>query len=154
MEEQIRRVAAEELLEHYRTLLETVEELPLRVSGNSMSPFLVHDRDTVYLTRPKGPPRVGDMVLYRRESGAYILHRVCRVEGERFCAVGDAQTEIERGLAAEQIIAVVCRAVRKGRRQAPGRFWWEFFARLWVRVIPCRPALVRVYGAVSQWFRR
>ncbi len=154
MEEQVRHVDAQQLLESYRSLLETVDRLPLRVSGSSMSPFLVHDRDTVYLTRPKGLPRVGDIVLYRRRSGAYILHRVCRAEGKHFCAVGDAQTEIECGLAAEQIIAVVCCAVRKGRRQAPGCFWWEFFEKVWVRVIPCRPALLGAYSILRKWFRR
>lgn len=150
MEEQIRHMEPRQLLERYGALLDTAEGLPLLVSGSSMSPFLVHRRDTVYLIRPKGPPQVGDIVLYRRRSGAYILHRVCQAEGEHFCAVGDGQTDIERGLAAEQIIAVVCCAVREGRRQAPGCFWWEFFARIWVRVVPFRPVLLGAYGMLRK----
>ena len=142
------------LLEEYRTLLETVDQLPLLISGNSMSPFLVHGRDTVYLTKVNRPLRRGDIVLYRRKNGAYILHRICAVEGETFSIIGDAQTEIEHGIAKEQIFAVVCAADRKGKRQAPGCFWWDFFAKFWIRIIPARPILLRIYCGLKSIFWR
>ena len=59
--------------------------------------------------------------------------------------IGAAQQTVEPGILPEQILAVVCSATRKGRHQGPGRFWWEFFARVWVRVIPLRPRLLRIY---------
>lgn len=145
METRKRKVDTALLLEEYRTLLETVDQLPLLISGNSMSPFLVHGRDTVFLTRVKRPLRRGDIVLYRRQNGAYILHRICAVEGNAFTAVGDAQTEKEQGIAMQQVIAVACAAERKGIRQAPGSLWWEFFEKIWIRIIPARPALLRIY---------
>ena len=46
----------------------------------------------------------------------------------------------------EQVFALVTKVQRKGRVLAPGDFWWEFFARVWVRLIPLRPLLVRAYG--------
>ena len=73
METRKRKVDTALLLEEYRTLLETVDQLPLLISGNSMSPFLVHGRDTVFLTRVKRPLRRGDIVLYRRQNGASIV---------------------------------------------------------------------------------
>ena len=154
MEYKTRTVDTAVLLEEYRTLLQTVDTLPLLISGSSMTPFLVHGRDTVYLTRVSRPLKRGDIVLYQRKNGAYILHRICAVEGDTCSTVGDAQTNIERGVERDQIFAVVCSAVRKGRRQAPGCFWWEFFARIWVRIIPLRPALMRIYSLVTGPFRR
>lgn len=154
MEHRVRKVDTGVLLEEYRTLLETVDTLPLLISGNSMTPFLAHGRDTVYLTKVDRPLKRGDIVLYRRKSGAYILHRICAVHGDSFSMVGDAQTGIERGISPEQIFAVVCSAERKGRRQAPGCFWWDFFAKIWVRVIPARPILMRTYGVLSRALRR
>lgn len=138
------------LLEEYRSLLETVEQLPLLISGSSMTPFLVHGRDTVYLTRVQRPLRRGDIVLYQRKNGAYILHRIYRVEGDSYSMVGDAQTFIERGIAREQIFAVVAWAERKGRRQAPGSFWWEFFGKLWIRMVPLRPLILRLYRSLRR----
>ena len=154
MEERVKVVDTAELLESYRELLQTADTLPLRVSGNSMAPFLIHGRDTVYLSRVDRPLKVGDIVLYQRRSGAYVLHRICRLEGESFCMVGDAQTALEHGIQREQIFAVVRSALRKEKQQAPGSFWWEFFEKVWVRMVPCRPLVWRLYGAVRKCFGR
>ena len=154
MEQRKQKVDTSLLLEEYRKLLETVDQLPLLISGNSMSPFLIHGRDTVYLTKVNRPLKRGDIVLYRRKNGAYILHRICAVEGDTFSMVGDAQTEIERGIARDQIFAVVCSVIRKGRHLSPGCFWWDFFEKVWIRLIPFRPFLVGLYGMLKRMFRR
>ena len=154
MEQRKQKVDTSLLLEEYRKLLETVDQLPLLISGNSMSPFLIHGRDTVYLPKVNRPLKRGDIVLYRRKNGAYILHRICAVEGDTFSMVGDAQPEIEHGIAREQIFAVVCSVIRKGKRQAPGCFWWDFFAKIWIRFIPLRPFLVSMYSVLKRLSRR
>lgn len=154
MEQRKQKVDTSLLLEEYRKLLETVDQLPLLISGNSMSPFLIHGRDTVYLTKVNRPLRRGDIVLYRRKNGAYILHRICTVEEDTFSIIGDAQTEIEQGIAREQIFAMVCAADRKGKWQAPGCLWWDFFAKFWIRIIPVRPIVLCVYSGLKSMFGR
>lgn len=134
------------LLDEVCEILPQAERVPLRISGNSMSPFLVHCRDTVYLCRVTRPLRPGDIVLYQRTNGAYILHRIYRLEQDGYCMVGDAQTVLEHGVKKEQIRAMVVAAERKGHRQQPGTFWWEFFEKVWIRVVPLRPLFSRVYG--------
>ena len=132
------------LLEEYRRILaeeETVEALPLVISGNSMSPFLIHGRDTVYLSRLTRPVRRGDVLLYQRRSGTYVLHRVYAVTDEGFTMVGDAQTVLEPGIRQSQVIAVMTRAVRKGKKLEPGDFWWDFFEKIWIHLVSVRPAL-------------
>ena len=59
--------------------------------------------------------------------------------------VGDAQTQLEKDIRRDQIIAVVTSALRKGKMQKPGTFWWEFFEKLWINMIPLRPAVVKLY---------
>lgn len=154
MEHRSRQVDNALLLEEYRTLLATVPQLPLLVSGGSMTPFLVHGRDTVFLTKVSRPLQRGDIVLYQRNSGAYVLHRIYAVEDGTFAMVGDAQTLIEHGITAGQIFAVVCAVQRKGCQLAPGSFWWEFFAKVWIRIVPARPTLMRLYGGIRKVFRR
>lgn len=150
----MKQMEPELLLEEYRALLETADQLPLTVTGSSMTPFLVHGRDTVYLSKADRPLGRGDIVLYRRINGDYILHRICAVEGECFATVGDAQTRIEHGVTAGQILAVVSSASRKNKRQAPGCFWWDFFAHIWIRWIPIRPYLMTGYRRITGLFRR
>ena len=140
----------EVLLEEYRRILAEepeVEALPLVISGSSMTPFLVHGRDTVYLSRLERPARRGDMLLYQRTNGQYVLHRVWKAEKDgTFTMVGDAQTELEPGIRENQIIAIVTSVVRKGKPMAPGGFWWEFFEKVWIRMVPLRPLFWWVYS--------
>lgn len=151
MERHQRVMQPEILLEEYRQLLEdeNITALPLVISGNSMSPFLVHGRDTVYLSRLDRPAKRGDVLLYKRESGAYILHRVYKVEKDSYTMVGDAQTQLEQGIRQDQIIAIMTSALRKGKLQKKGSFWWEFFEKLWIRIIPLRPILTKIYTYIT-----
>ena len=151
MKTQTKILPPELLLEEYRKLLqeENVKELPLTITGNSMSPFLIHGRDTVYLSRLTRPARRGDMLLYRRDNGAYILHRVYAVTPDAYSMVGDAQTELEHGIRPDQVIAVVTRVARKEQELRPGSFWWEFFATAWLRLLPLRRPIHRLYTAVK-----
>lgn len=142
------------LLDQVCEMLPQAGLVPLQVCGNSMSPFLVHQRDMVYLSPVSSRLRRGDIALYRRDSGAYIMHRVCRLEAGRYCFVGDAQTYLEHGVREDQIRAVVVAADRKGRREQAGTFWWEFFRTVWVRVVPLRPFLLRIYGGFTRLARK
>ena len=113
MERHQRVMQPEILLEEYRRLLkdENITALPLVISGNSMSPLLVHGRDTVYLSRLDRPAKRGDVLLYKRDSGAYILHRVYKADKDSYTMVGDAQTQLEQDIRPDQIIAIMTSAL-------------------------------------------
>ena len=150
MEMKRKMLPPEVLLEEYRRILAEepqVAALPLVITGNSMTPFLIPGRDTVYLSRLERPVRRGDILLYQRGSGQYVLHRVWKAEKDgSFTMVGDAQVELERGIRAEQIIAIVTRVTRKEKPIAPGDFWWEFFAKVWIRMVPLRRLIWKAYS--------
>ena len=152
MERHNRVMQPEILLEEYRQLLEdeNITALPLVISGNSMSPFLVHGRDTVYLSHLDRPAKRGDVLLYKRDSGAYILHRVYKADKDSYTMVGDAQTQLEQDIRPDQIIAIMTSALRKGKLQKKGSFWWEFFEKLWIRIIPLRPMLTKIYTYMTR----
>ncbi|MBR6791188.1 MAG: S24/S26 family peptidase [Oscillospiraceae bacterium] len=145
MENKIRVLPPDVLMEPLLGLVQEGNEVPLVISGNSMSPFLVHGRDTVYLSKLKDKPKKGDIILYRRDSGDYILHRVCKVKGESYSFVGDAQSYIETGIRPDQLLAVVKTVKRKGKIITSGNFWWEFFEKVWINMIPLRRFTVGAY---------
>ena len=142
------------LMEKYRQMLPLAESLPLRVTGSSMAPFLVHRRDTVWLSSIRSELKPGDMVLYQRDSGRYILHRICKAKGDRYTLIGDAHTVMEPGVRRDQIFARVCQVERKGKIIKPGSFWWEFFARVWIHLIPLRRPLLRMVSLGQKIKRR
>lgn len=151
MEMKKRILPPEILLEEYRRLLqedEQIESLPLVISGGSMAPFLIGGRDMAWLSRVRRPIRRGDVLLYQRRSGSYVLHRVYDVTETGLTMVGDAQTVLEHGIRPEQVIAVMAHAERKGKKLSPGDFRWDFFEKIWIRMIPFRRPICAVYSCV------
>lgn len=133
-----------------RELTEEGREVNIRVAGNSMLPFLVHERDYVYFKEPDRELRAGDIVFYQRKNGQYVMHRIWKVKDGQFYMVGDAQVYIEGPLEREQIFALVTKVVRKGRELKPGSFWWEFFEHIWIKIVPLRRRIIRAYGKIGR----
>lgn len=153
MESKMRVLSPEELIPPLLELLEEADCVPLVISGNSMGPFLAHGRDTVYLSRVDQPLKRGDMILYRRDSGQYVLHRIYQTGSGIYTLVGDAQTQLEPGIRLEQVLARVCMVRRKGRLLKHGSLCWKFFEHVWIRLVPLRPRIMALYARVSRPFR-
>lgn len=131
-----------------RELTEEGREVSVPVAGNSMSPFLIHERDVLCFRKPERALKKGDMVFYQRTSGQYIMHRIIRVRPEGYYIAGDAQDQIEGPVAGEQIFAVITKVRRKDRWTGPGDFWWEFFEHIWIHVVPFRRGIMYVYSHI------
>ncbi len=155
MEEQPKRIVDTQTF--LPVLIDLVREghtVALTITGHSMTPFLVHGRDQIRFCRPDHPLKRGDMAFFRRRNGAYVMHRICRVDREgRYYLVGDEQTVIEGPILPEQVFGVVTQVFRKGRWIGPGDFWWDFFAGPWLSLLPLRPMLRRVYGLFARMKR-
>ena len=130
-----------------RELVREGKEVSMLITGSSMSPFLLSHKDTICFKAPWRPLRRGDMVFYERESGQFVMHRIYKLRKEGLYIVGDAQREIEGPVNPSQIFAVVTKARRRGKWVEPGNFWWEFFAHVWLWVIPLRPLIMKTYSA-------
>lgn len=146
----MRRVDTREYVSVLKELVQEGKEVSLLVAGNSMSPFLIHERDYVYFREPDRALKRGDIVFFQRKTGQYVLHRIWKVKPEGYYIVGDAQTEIEGPVRREQIFAIVTQVQRKGKWIKPGDFWWEFFEHVWIRVIPVRHLFVKLYGIIQR----
>ena len=129
-----------------RLLAEGKRDVPVPVAGSSMVPFL-HDGDTVYLSLLDSPPKKGDVVLYTRSTGQYVLHRIVKVNSDgSFLMLGDAQQELERIESRERLHARMTRAVHKGKPMTPGNSRWRFYATVWIWVWPWRRKLMSIFG--------
>lgn len=145
MEANLRVLPPEELMERLLPLLDYAAQVPLVISGSSMFPFLHHRRDTVYLSKVTRPLKAGDMILYRRMSGQYVLHRIIRAGQGTYDLLGDRQVTVEPGIRDSQVLAVVTAVRRDGKLLKPGNALWNFFEKCWIRVIRLRPWIIRGY---------
>ncbi len=120
------------------------------VSGGSMLPFLSGGRDSVYLEKPAEKLRKGDVVLFRRDNGDYVLHRIKAIKDGSFYLVGDRQYAVEGPVKAEQIQAVAVGAKRRGRELTQKSPVWIFYSKIWINMVCLRPFLF----SVADFFRK
>ncbi|MGN0334459.1 MAG: hypothetical protein ACI4DV_02185 [Lachnospiraceae bacterium] len=146
-------IDTKEYVSMLRELTDAGKEVSMLIAGNSMSPFLVHQRDSIRFRKPDRPLKAGDMVFYQRKNGQFLMHRICRVRPEGYDIVGDAQWLIEGPVERDQIFAVVTGVKRKGKWIGPGNFWWEFFEHVWIHVIPLRRPIIGAYSVCVRQIR-
>ena len=144
----MRIVDTREYVSALRELVEEGKEVSRLIAGSSMAPFLVHRRDYIYFKKPERNLRKGDMVFFERDSGQYVMHRIWKVKPDGYYIVGDAQTEIEGPVREEQIFAIITKVRRKNQWIAPGDFWWEFFEHIWIRMVPVRRIVMKLYAKI------
>lgn len=141
----MRRVDTDVYVSMLRDLVNEGKECRLLISGSSMAPFLVHERDSIIFSKPDRELRRGDMVFYQRDNGQYVMHRILKVKPEGLYIIGDAQTEVEGPVKPEQVFALVTKVNRKGKWVGPGNFWWWFFSTVWLRLFPVRRLILKLY---------
>lgn len=113
------------------------------VSGSSMTPFLSANRDCVFLKVPEKPLKIGDIVLFTRENGDYVLHRIRKIKNNNYYLVGDRQTALEGPVPLERIHCVVTAVKRKGRLISKKNPLWFFYSKIWIRLCFLRPVFFK-----------
>lgn len=132
-----------------RELVEQGKEVSVLISGTSMTPFLGHNRDVIFFSRPTTPLARGDMVFYQRADGTFVMHRILKVRPEGLYIVGDAQALVEGPVPPSSVFARVTKARRKGKLIEKGDFLWDFFAGPWLTLRPLRPLIMSVYAKIK-----
>ena len=140
----------EQLIGVVQLQLEERDTASLVVTGNSMWPLFRHMRDRVLLA----PPAVygkGDIVLYQRSNGQYVLHRIMKKEKEISICCGDNQCEKEM-IQNAWILAVVTDFYRKGKLYSVTSKGYRLYKWVWMGLFPVRRGIlltVRVYSRLK-----
>ncbi|MBR1482484.1 MAG: nucleotidyltransferase family protein [Ruminococcus sp.] len=82
--------------------------------GDSMYP-IIRARDLLVIEAVKAPLKVGDVPLYKRDSGQYVLHRIVAIKKGKYAMKGDNRSFIEKGITDKHIIGVLTGIVRGGK---------------------------------------
>lgn len=151
MQEQKEHIELSALLPLIREVISRGGEFELHPRGESMLPTICQGRDTVMLSSLDRPPVRGDLLLYQRDTGAFVLHRVVRVAKDGTLSMrGDNQYFIERGIQRNQVIAVVRRYYRRGREMRTDSLRVRLYCTRRTLTYPFR----RVFRAVARRVKR
>lgn len=125
----------------------------LTVTGSSMLPMLRHRRDEVELIPVAGRQKEGDIILYRRENGQYILHRIIAVDEEGYICSGDNQA-MREPVKPGQLLAAVSGFVRGGKQYTLNHPLYRLYTAVWVGLFPLRRYYIAIRRRLGRLYRR
>lgn len=148
-----KRIPMAELSELLLLQMETGGRAQLTVTGGSMLPMLSPHRDAVELTLADRPLKKGDIILYRRENGAFVLHRIIALRDGAYCCSGDNQV-MREPVKPEQVLALVDGYIRKGKRRSVDGFGYRLYKTLWVALFPVRGIYIAIRRPLGRLRRK
>lgn len=121
------------------------------ITGTSMWPLLKEGESQVQvMARGRQQLRKGDIVLYHREDGTLILHRILKAAADgTYLVCGDHQWKLEEQIREEQILAVAQGIYRNGRYIDEKTWWYRLYKGFWnsnVTIRRCCLAFLRLSG--------
>ena len=140
------KVSLNELSDLLLGLLNDGIDVKLDITGISMVPMLVPNRDSVVLRKSCGKDlKVNDVVLYKRDDGDYVLHRLWAIKGNEYIMVGDGQRVLERGLQDKNILAKVVSFTRGAKKINIDSKKYKLYIAVWRFFRPFRTKINKVF---------
>lgn len=148
-------VSEKELFPVIEEILESGKEVRLTVSGNSMWPFIRHNRDSVILIPCDASSlKKGDIILFEAAKDHYILHRITKVKKDGYITTGDGNLHRDGFIAQKAVRAKVNLVYREGRVIDCGKWYWKAVFRLWMAAFPVRRYLKKALICVKKGIGR
>ncbi|MEG2396057.1 MAG: S24/S26 family peptidase [Oscillospiraceae bacterium] len=141
-----KKVKLADMLPIINEKLESGAEVTIPITGTSMLPLLVAGRDTVTLKKADANLKKFDLPLYRRNDGAFVLHRVINKDDNSYTLCGDNQWVFEKGITDNQIIGIVCKITRKGKTFSTESFKYKMYCKIWHSLLFIRKYIVKCRG--------
>lgn len=117
--------------------------------GTSMLPLIRQGVDSVVFTNA-GEIKKYDMILYLRDDGAFVLHRVVAVKDGKYHMCGDNQCFVEKGIRPDQVKAFVSGLYRKDDYISINDPEYLRYVKRRVASIPQRRLKARIRSAISK----
>ncbi len=143
MNENVKKVALEELYPLIKEQLESGGNVKIPITGTSMLPLLVQGRDFVILKSCE-KAEINDIIFYRRNNGAFVLHRIIGIDDKGYILCGDNQWVKEYGIKEHNIIGVVTEIHRNGKAINVGDKKYIKYYKRWLKLFPIRKPLVKI----------
>ncbi len=127
-------------IEEWCALAKEGTDIPVEITlaGTSMEPLIRMNRDKVVIVPPDGNTAVGDIVLFRRNDGAYVVHRVYRINGDQVVTLGDNCENPDKPISRDRILGKVVRIKRGNKIIDADSDRQRFSGRVKMKFLPLR----------------
>ena len=144
------KILLDDLCPTIRAVTESGGEFLLYPNGESMLPTIKAGRDAVLLRRAD-TLRVGDLILYQRKGGAFVLHRIIRIDkGGSLVMRGDNQFYNEYGVIPSSVIAKVSAIIRGSKKISTTSCCFRARSKARLMFYPLRKLLFRAQNKIKR----
>jgi len=142
-----------DLSEYVPLIVEVIEsggEFRLFPRGTSMMPLLRQGVDSVILVKSGSIHKKREIIFYKRPDGQFVLHRIVKVHKDgTYVLCGDNQTQLEKGITEDMIIASVSAIYRGEKRIEKSKLSRRIYELIWC-AMPIRKFLFFVRRCLSK----
>lgn len=118
-----------------------------------MHPLLYEGKGYVLLAPITGELSVGDIPIFQRADGKYVLHRLVKIEGDFCYTRGDNCVGMEQ-VPRDAMLGVVTEIVQNGKTIRVTDPGYRRYVSLWMRLAPVRIPLyhlrAKLWGAANK----
>lgn len=142
-------------IEQWRQLGEEGSLIPVTITlhGESMRPLVRRDRDRVTILPLMRRLRVGDVVLFKSNTGRFVVHRVYRLDGKAVQTMGDHCHRPDPWIQLDQVWGLVVSVERDGRRFSLNNRGARLWGRCWMALLPLKNSWALIHALSSCCFR-
>lgn len=118
--------------------------------GDSMEPLLYNRSTRVVIRRADRPLHPGELPLYRRPNGRFIMHRIIRADADHYYTRGDNRCGLET-VPRDWVLGVVTEIYRGSHHFSVSHPVYRLYVAVWNVLYPLRWA---VHKSRTGWCRR
>ncbi len=141
----------DDLMPIFREQLENGRKVQFAPSGISMRPMLDNRVDQAYLEKAtKDNVKKWDVVLFQSDNGAYVMHRVIRLDDEGFVTRGDNNYYNDKKQLYDTLIGRVYQFVHKGKMHSVDETSYKMYVVFWIVSYLPRKLLIKVKNKIAR----
>lgn len=108
------------------------------LEGTSMQPLIRIYKDSVTVTFPKAPYKIGDIVLFRDDAGRHIVHRIKSIKNGKVITLGDNCISPDKENDISNVLGLVTSMRRNGKEFDLTSSFWQFYGKAVLALFPLR----------------
>ncbi len=125
----------------------------ITLAGNSMRPLIRKDRDLVIIVPLRRSPKIGDVVLFSRPDGSYVVHRLYKADGDTVQTLGDGCLRPDVPMPLASVCGLVTTVERGRCRLRLDTAAARLYGRIWMNLLPLHRLIARAKQFTRRIFR-